>query len=103
MLDTAAQGSHSFRDALGPTLKLLGLADEFRSVKWLDPLAGVDEKREAARQVIDRLPGWDGITAVQNGAIYAVPGALYSTPGPRLIDGLEALAKLLHPDRFPSE
>jgi iron complex transport system substrate-binding protein len=46
-------------------------------------------------------PGWDGITAVQNGAIYAVPGTLYSTPGPRLIDGLEHLANLLHPDRFP--
>src|ERR1700730_13559614 len=47
-------------------------------------------------------PGRDGISAVQNGAIYAVPGALYSTPGPRLIDGLEALARLLHPDRFPA-
>jgi iron complex transport system substrate-binding protein len=47
-------------------------------------------------------PGWDGITAVQNGAIYAVQASLYSTPGPRLIDGLEALARLLHPDRFPA-
>jgi iron complex transport system substrate-binding protein len=45
-------------------------------------------------------PGWDGITAVQNGAIDAVPAMLYSTPGPRLVEGLEALAKLLHPDRF---
>ncbi len=47
-------------------------------------------------------PGWDGIAAVQNGAIYAVPATLYSTPGPRLIDGLENLARLLHPDRFPA-
>jgi ABC-type Fe3+-hydroxamate transport system substrate-binding protein len=31
-----------------------------------------------------------------------VPASLYSTPGPRLIEGLEALAKLLHPDRFPA-
>jgi len=53
-------------------------------------------------EMVAARPGWDGITAVQNGAIYAVPGALYSTPGPRLIDGLEALAKLLHPDRFPA-
>lgn len=53
-------------------------------------------------EMVAARPGWEGITAVQNGAIYAVPGALYSTPGPRLIDGLEALAKLLHPDRFPA-
>jgi iron complex transport system substrate-binding protein len=46
-------------------------------------------------------PGWDTMTAVQNGAIYAVPGELYTTFGPRLIEGLEALAQKLHPDRFP--
>jgi iron complex transport system substrate-binding protein len=45
-------------------------------------------------------PGWDAVSAVQNGAIYPVPGALFSTPGPRLVDGLEQLARLLHPDRF---
>jgi iron complex transport system substrate-binding protein len=52
-------------------------------------------------EMVAARPGWEAITAVQNGAIYAVPGSLYSTPGPRLIDGLEALATLLHPDRFP--
>jgi iron complex transport system substrate-binding protein len=40
------------------------------------------------------------VTAVKNGAIYAVPGSVYSTPGPRLVQGLEQLAKLLHPERF---
>lgn len=45
-------------------------------------------------------PGWGGITAVQNGATYAVQAELFSSPGPRLIEGLEALAYLLHPDRF---
>src|SRR5207253_7207059 len=39
-------------------------------------------------------PGWSTITAVRNGAVYAVPAELYSTPGPRLADGLEHLAKL---------
>jgi iron complex transport system substrate-binding protein len=45
-------------------------------------------------------PGWGVMTAVQNGAIYSVPGSLYSTPGPRLAMGLEDLARILHPDRF---
>jgi iron complex transport system substrate-binding protein len=52
-------------------------------------------------EMVAARPGWDGISAVLNGAIYPVSGSLYSTPGPRLIDGLEALATLLHPDRFP--
>jgi iron complex transport system substrate-binding protein len=47
-------------------------------------------------------PGWSVITAVRNGAIYPVPGSLYSTPGPRLAAGLEDLARILHPDRFPT-
>jgi cobalamin transport system substrate-binding protein len=46
-------------------------------------------------------PGWNTITAVRNGAIYSVPGELYSTPGPRLAEGLENLARLLHPDLVP--
>jgi iron complex transport system substrate-binding protein len=52
-------------------------------------------------EMVAARPGWDTITAVQNGAVYPVPGEIYSTPGPRLILGLEALARLLHPDRFP--
>jgi iron complex transport system substrate-binding protein len=48
-------------------------------------------------------PGWGTITAVRDGAIYAVPGALYSSPGPRLIQGLEDMARLLHPDLVPGE
>jgi iron complex transport system substrate-binding protein len=45
-------------------------------------------------------PGWNTTTAVRNQAIYPVDAALYSTPGPRLAQGLEELARLLHPDRF---
>jgi iron complex transport system substrate-binding protein len=52
-------------------------------------------------EMVAARPGWDSVTAVQKGAIYAVPASLYSTPGPRLIDGLEQLARLLHPDLFP--
>ena len=46
-------------------------------------------------------PGFGGIEAVQAGHVYLVDSDLISRPGPRVIDGLEALAKLLHPEAFP--
>lgn len=45
-------------------------------------------------------PGWETIAAVRDSAVYAIQADLYSRPGPRLIEGLESLAYLLHPDRF---
>ena len=44
--------------------------------------------------------GWGVLAAVQNGQIYPFDDNLASRPGPRLVDGLEALAKLLHPEVF---
>jgi len=44
--------------------------------------------------------GWDALTAVQEGKIYPFDDNLVSRPGPRLVDGLEALAKFLHPESF---
>jgi iron complex transport system substrate-binding protein len=44
--------------------------------------------------------GWDGLAAIQNGQVYPFDDNLVSRPGPRLVDGLEALAKLLHPGVF---
>ncbi len=45
-------------------------------------------------------PGWDIIAAVQNGRVFAFDDNLVSRPGPRLVDGLETLARLLHPELF---
>jgi iron complex transport system substrate-binding protein len=44
--------------------------------------------------------GWDTITAVKNNAIYPFNPDLATRPGPRLVDALEEMAKLLHPDLF---
>lgn len=45
-------------------------------------------------------PGWSGITAVKNNAIYPTDPDLTSRPGPRLMDGLEMMAKTIHPEAF---
>jgi len=44
--------------------------------------------------------GWDALTAVQEGRVYPFDPKLLSVPGPRLVDGLETLAVMLHPDAF---
>jgi iron complex transport system substrate-binding protein len=44
-------------------------------------------------------PEWDGIPAVRNGRVYAFDANAYaSRPGPRLVTGVEALAKIFHPE-----
>lgn len=40
-------------------------------------------------------PGWDKLSAVKSGRVYAVDADLLTRPGPRLVDGLEAVEKLL--------
>jgi len=52
-----------------------------------------------AESVMERA-GWDAITAVQNGAVYPIDPNTLSVPGPRLVDGLETVAGLLHPEVF---
>ena len=51
-------------------------------------------------EVVAGRPGWGTLTAVVDGHVYPFDDNLVSRPGPRLVDGLEALAKLLHPDSF---
>ena len=44
------------------------------------------------------LPEWDSIPAVRNGRVYAMDANSYvSRPGPRLVTGMEAMAKAIHP------
>ena len=44
--------------------------------------------------------GWDSLTAVANGVVLPFDDNLIARIGPRQVDGLEALAKIFHPDLF---
>jgi iron complex transport system substrate-binding protein len=44
--------------------------------------------------------GWADLSAVQSGQVHPFDPFLVSVPGPRLVDGLEALAQLIHPEVF---
>lgn len=90
--------------------------------------AGTDSVRIAWEQVLDQRPevifiapcgfktrdalaqaallasraGWNDLPAVRNGRVYAVDAnAYFARPGPRLVDGVELLAHLAHPEHFP--
>jgi len=72
--------------AADPELILLGDAAYDRSVT---------PEAVAARQ------GWGAISAVQNGRVVVMlEDPVITRPGPRIVDGLEALARAIHPERF---
>ncbi len=49
-------------------------------------------------------PGWSELPAVRDGRVYAVDANSYfARPGPRVVDGTELLAHLIHPDLFQWE
>jgi iron complex transport system substrate-binding protein len=52
--------------------------------------------------VLRSVPGWDDTPAARDGRVYVTNGASYfSRPGPRLVDSLELLAHVIHPDVHP--
>jgi len=60
------------------------------------------EKAAQQAQQLASYPGWSGLAAVRKGAVYAVDASSYfARPGPRVVDGLELLAHLIHPELFP--
>ena len=59
-----------------------------------------DEEFGVTVESVKARPGWDAIDAVQNDRIYGVDPDIISRPGPRIVDALELLAKILHPEAF---
>ncbi len=57
-----------------------------------DALYGITPESLAERA------GWGGIKAVVDGNVYPFDPFILSVPGPRLIDGFEQLAEILHPE-----
>jgi len=45
-------------------------------------------------------PDWSELPAVRTGEVYLIDHVYFSRPGPRVVQGLEILAQLTHPDLF---
>lgn len=97
-LITIAGGDPITGDALTTTIALEDLVAADPELILLGDAvydASVTPESVAAR------PGWSGMAAVVNGRVVVVPeDPVITRPGPRIVDGLEALARAIHPDRF---
>jgi iron complex transport system substrate-binding protein len=53
-------------------------------------------------EILRRFPDFDSLPAARHGEIYLVNASAYfARPGPRIVDSLEILAGILHPEEFP--
>jgi iron complex transport system substrate-binding protein len=59
-----------------------------------------DARYGVSPESIAQRPGWENLTAVKSGNVLTFNDDLVSRPGPRLVDALEELAKMLRPELF---
>ncbi len=62
---------------------------------------GFDVRRAVKESTpLRNLNGWSDLPAVKTGNVYALNGSAYfSRPGPRLVNGLEILARIIRPEQ----
>lgn len=62
-------------------------------------LSSMESKRDYGN-LIKMWQDWKSIPAVKRNAIYVVDSNIVDRPTPRIVDGLETLARLIHPEAF---
>jgi iron complex transport system substrate-binding protein len=51
--------------------------------------------------ILQQHPAWKSLQAVRNRQVFAADGnQFFNRPGPRLVESLEILAEILHPEAF---
>jgi iron complex transport system substrate-binding protein len=101
-LITLAGGINIFNDATTsfPVISSEAIIEKNPDVMFFpDMYMGRANFYETIETVKDR-PGWGSITAVQNDALYEINADIISRSGPRLVDALELIAKMAHPEIF---
>ncbi|MBA2880762.1 iron complex transport system substrate-binding protein [Desulfosalsimonas propionicica] len=75
---------------------VLALAPEIIIVTSMD-------RQKVFDRVLQQWQQWEELPAVADDRIHLVDSNLYDRPSPRLVKGLEELARLLHPQLFDSD
>ena len=118
-LDPPFTGGHCVPEmvqAAGGADPYSSAGERSRRLTWDEVLAGEPEvailmpcgfgiERALAEYRRAAMPsGWWQTPAARSGRVWAVDAnGYFSRPGPRLVDGLETLAAILHPDLFTEE
>jgi iron complex transport system substrate-binding protein len=63
-------------------------------------LAAASGEMEVRRRAIVERPGWQQLPAVRRQRIHFVDADRVSRPGPRLVEMVEVVARILHPEAF---
>jgi len=53
-----------------------------------------------SKEALEQHPSWGQMTAVKQGKISFINGDFVSRPGPRITQGLEEMARIIHPELF---
>ena len=61
---------------------------------------GPERSWQEAQDKLAVLPGWDDLPAVRDRRAFVFDGRIPSRHGPRVVDVLEGLAEVLHPEQF---
>ncbi len=65
------------------------------------PMSGFDVIREKKLAELKADKRWRNVSAIKHGRLTVLDEDHLGVPGPRLVDGLEELARALHPSLFP--
>jgi len=52
---------------------------------------------------ITKRPGFADLTAVRDGHVYVIEDSIIARPGPRLAEGLQQLAQMIHPEAYGAQ
>ncbi len=105
-------GKGSFTDDL---IRLAGGENIAEKEKEVYPRLGMEEILKSSPEVIvissmkpngdyqkiyQEWNRWKTVPAVKNGRVYIIDSDLIDRPSPRIVEGLEELARILHPETF---
>lgn len=84
-----------------PYVSLEDIAAADPDVVIVAPCGYAPERTRAELPALERAPGWAALRAVREGRVFIGDGnAFFNRPGPRVVETLETIAEILHPDAF---
>ena len=98
----AAGGADALSNPAGYSGKLepAQIVDYNPEVIVIAPCGLTIERAKEEVHLLEEIPGWERLQAVQKGEVYFANADLFTCPGTGLITGIELLAALFHPTLF---